>query len=85
MAVTRKPQPANPATVRSLIRKGGSSGAGNGAAEDRKQVVVFIPEKTLEGIDELIDDIKPRISRREWLLAAAEEKLQRDRGRAAGA
>jgi len=41
--------------------------------------VVFIPETLLEEVDALVKAVRPRTSRRSWLVEAIREKVERDR------
>jgi hypothetical protein len=41
-------------------------------------VVVFVPESLLEEVDALVKTVRPRTSRRAWLVEAIREKVERD-------
>ena len=52
---------------------------GSGLAEDTvRQVVLFLPESLLSDIDVLVQKVRPRTSRRAWLVEAIREKVERD-------
>jgi len=86
-AITRKPQ-AQPteeqereAAIQAVINKGLAPSAEQTADDEEKQrqVVVFVPESLLEEVDALVKTVRPRTSRRSWLVEAIREKVERDR------
>lgn len=86
-AITRKPQ-APPteeqereAAIQEVINKGLAPSAEQTADDEEKQrqVVVFVPESLLEEVDALVKTVRPRTSRRAWLVEAIREKVERDR------
>lgn len=85
--ITRKPQPEpteeaqREAAIEAVISKGLTRpGEHPQEAEDKeRQVVLFIPESLLSDIDALVRQVRPRTSRRAWLLEAIREKVERDR------
>ena len=43
-----------------------------------RQVVVFVPESLLDAVYTLVKAVRPRTSRRAWLVEAIREKVERD-------
>jgi len=41
--------------------------------------VVFVPASLLDDVDTLVKAVRPRTSRRAWLVEAIREKVERDR------
>jgi hypothetical protein len=85
MAVTRKPQPATPATderaVQELIRKGGSTAAPAAPQDDQQltSVLLRIPSDMLARIDASVKRRLPvRISRQSWIIEALRDQLAKD-------
>jgi hypothetical protein len=86
-AITRKPQaPATEeqereAAIQAVINKGLAPSAEQTADDEEKQrqVVVFVPESLLEEVDALVKTVRPRTSRRSWLVEAIREKVERDK------
>jgi hydroxylamine reductase (hybrid-cluster protein) len=86
-AITRKPQAPSPehqaheAAIQAVINKGLTTAQEQLAPDEEKQrqVVVFIPESLLEAVDTLVKAVRPRTSRRSWLVEAIREKVERDR------
>jgi len=87
-AITRKPQ-APPteekereAAIQAVINRGLAPSAEQTTDDEEKQrqVVVFVPESLLEEVDALVKTVRPRTSRRAWLVEAIREKVERDRG-----
>jgi hypothetical protein len=86
-AITRKPQSppsenqAREAAIQAVINKGLTTAQEQLAPDEEKQrqVVVFVPASLLEEVDELVKAVRPRTSRRSWLVEAIREKVERDR------
>ena len=86
-AITRKPQTPPPeeqereAAIQAVINRGLAPAADRTADDEEKvrQVVVFIPESLLSEVDALVKTVRPRTSRRAWLVEAIREKVERDR------
>lgn len=86
-AISRKPQAtpseeaAREAAIQAVINKGlDTAEEPKAPGEERtRQVVVFIPETLLEEVDGLVRAVRPRTSRRSWLVEAIREKVERDR------
>ena len=86
-AITRKPQApptedqAREAAIQAVINKGLTTAQEPKApdGEKQRQVVIFIPETLLEEVDALVKAVRPRTSRRSWLVEAIREKVERDR------
>jgi metal-responsive CopG/Arc/MetJ family transcriptional regulator len=86
-AITRKPQApptaehAREAAIQAVIQKGLASHEERQQPEEdlMRQVVVFVPESLLDEVDTLVKAVRPRTSRRAWLVEAIREKVQRDR------
>ena len=84
--VTRKPQApqsdekAQEAAIESVINKGMTRPENHPPeAEDTvRQVVLFLPESLLSDVDALVQQVRPRTSRRAWLVEAIREKVERD-------
>ncbi len=84
--VTRKPQPqqsdeqTREAAIEAVIGKGLTRpGDHPPEAEDPlRQVVLFLPETLLTDVDTLVQAVRPRTSRRAWLVEAIREKVERD-------
>lgn len=87
-AITRKPQAppteeqAREAAIQAVINRGLAPSAEQTTDDEEKQrqVVVFVPESLLEEVDALVKTVRPRTSRRAWLVEAIREKVERDRG-----
>ncbi len=85
--VTRKPQPpqsdkeAKETAIQAVINKGLARPEDHPPeAEDTlRQVVLFLPETLLSAVDALVQAVRPRTSRRAWLVEAIREKVERDR------
>ena len=88
-AITRKPQAprtaeqAREAAIQAVINRGLAPAADRTAEEEAKvrQVVVFVPESLFSEVDALVKTVRPRTSRRSWLVEAIREKVERDRER----
>jgi hypothetical protein len=85
-AITRKPQATKnehqdrEAAIQAVINKGlGVVEEPAAADEEQRQVVIFVPESLLQEIDALVKTVRPRTSRRSWLVEAIREKVERDR------
>jgi len=86
-AITRKPQTPpseeqeREAAIQAVINKGLAPSVEQTADEEEKQrqVVVFVPESLLSEVDALVKTVRPRTSRRAWLVEAIREKVERDR------
>ena len=86
-AITRKPRPPlteeqeREAAIQVVINRGLAPSADQTVADEEKvrQVVVFIPESLLSEVDALVKTVRPRTSRRAWLVEAIREKVERDR------
>ena len=84
--VTRKPQAprsdkeSQEAAIEAVINKGMTRPEDQSPeAEDTvRQVVLFLPESLLSDIDVLVQKVRPRTSRRAWLVEAIREKVERD-------
>ena len=85
-AITRKPQAPTAdeqereAAIQAVINKGLAPAKEQTADDEEKQrqVVVFVPESLLEAVDVLVKTVRPRTSRRAWLVEAIREKVERD-------
>ena len=84
--VTRKPQArpaeeqAREAAIAAVIQKGmGRPAAPPDTADPVRQVVLFLPASLLADVDALVHAVRPRTSRRAWLLEAICEKVERER------
>lgn len=86
-AITRKPHPPSTAehereaAIQAVINRGLAPAADQTAGDEEKQrqVVVFVPESLLAAVDALVKTVRPRTSRRAWLVEAIREKVERDR------
>ena len=86
-AITRKPQSppneqqAREAAIQAVINKGLTTAQEQIVPDEEKprQVVIFIPESLLKEVDALVKAVRPRTSRRSWLVEAIREKVDRDR------
>ena len=69
------------AAIQAVINKGLAPAMEQTADDEEKQrqVVVFVPESLLEEVDALVKTVRPRTSRRAWLVEAIREKVERDR------
>ena len=84
--VTRRPQApqsdeeAQEAVIEAVINKGMTRPEDQSSeAEDTvRQVVLFLPETLLSDVDTLVRKVRPRTSRRAWLVEAIREKVERD-------
>ena len=83
--VTRKPQlppsdaQAREAAIKAVITKGmARPEAPPEAADPVRQVVLFLPASLLADVDALVHAVRPRTSRRAWLLEAIREKVERE-------
>jgi hypothetical protein len=43
-----------------------------------RQVVLFLPASLLADVDALVHAVRPRTSRRAWLMEAIREKVERE-------
>jgi hypothetical protein len=84
--VTRKPQAspseeqAREAAIAAVIRKGMVRPADPpDTADPVRQVVLFLPASLLADVDALVQAVRPRTSRRAWLMEAIREKVERER------
>ena len=85
-SVNRKPQAPTPeaqareAAIQAVINKGLAPAADPSVdGEDKqRQVVVIVPESLLKAVDALVKTVRPRTSRRAWLVEAIREKVERD-------
>ena len=86
-AITRKPhaprtaEQEREAAIQAVINRGLAPAADRTANDEEKvrQVVVFLPESLLSEVDALVKTVRPRTSRRSWLVEAIREKVERDR------
>jgi hypothetical protein len=86
-AITRKPQavpadnPEREAAIQAVINKGLGAVEEPTAADEepQRQVVIFVPASLLQEVDALVKSVRPRTSRRSWLVEAIREKVERDR------
>jgi hypothetical protein len=86
-AITRKPhapmteEQEREAAIQAVIKRGLAPSADQTADDEEKlrQVVVFVPESLLSAVDSLVKTVRPRTSRRSWLVEAIREKVERDR------
>jgi hypothetical protein len=86
-AITRKPHPPltkeqeREAAIQAVINRGLAPSTEQTADDEEKvrQVVVFVPESLLSEVDALVKTVRPRTSRRAWLVEAIREKVERDR------
>jgi hypothetical protein len=83
--VTRKPQPppaddpAQEAAIQAVIQKGMGRPAASSEPDDPvRQVVLFLPASLLAAVDTLVPKVRPRTSRRAWLVEAIREKVERE-------
>ena len=85
-SVNRKPQAPTSeaqdreAAIQAVINKGLAPAADPSVdGEDKqRQVVVIVPESLLKEVDALVKTVRPRTSRRAWLVEAIREKVERD-------
>ena len=84
--VTRKPharpsdEQAREAAIEAVIQKGMvRPEAPPETADPVRQVVLFLPASLLADVDALVHAVRPRTSRRAWLLEAIREKVERER------
>jgi hypothetical protein len=85
-AITRKPHAPSTAehereaAIQAVIQKGlARHEARQPPADPMRQVVVFVPASLLDDVDTLVKAVRPRTSRRAWLVEAIREKVERDR------
>lgn len=86
-AITRKPhapptaEHEREAAIQAVIQKGLASHEVHQPPVDdpMRQVVVFVPASLLDDVDTLVKAVRPRTSRRAWLVEAIREKVERDR------
>jgi hypothetical protein len=86
-AITRKPhapataEHAREAAIQAVIQTGLASHAARQqpAADPLRQVVVFVPASLLDDVDTLVKAVRPRTSRRAWLVEAIRAKVEWDR------
>lgn len=86
-AITPKPhaprtaEQEREAAIQAVINRGLAPAADRTADDEEKvrQVVVFLPESLLSEVDALVKIVRPRTSRRSWLVEAIREKVERDR------
>ena len=86
-AITRKPhaprtaEQEREAAIQAVINRGLAPSADQTVHDEEKvrQVVVFVPESLLSEVDALVKTVRPRTSRRSWLVEAIREKVERDR------
>ncbi len=86
-AITRKPhaprtaEQEHEAAIQAVINRGLAPAADRTADDEEtvRQVVVFLPESLLAEVDALVKTVRPRTSRRSWLVEAIREKVERDR------
>lgn len=84
--ITRKPQPTpseeeeREAAIEAVINKGLTRPDDHPQEAEIKerQVVLFIPESLLSDVDALVKQVRPRTSRRGWLLEAIRDKVERN-------
>ena len=84
--VTRKPRPpqsdeqTREAAIEAVIGKGLTHPGDHPpeAGDTLRQVVLFLPEALLTDVDALVQAMRPRTSRRAWLVEAIREKVERD-------
>jgi hypothetical protein len=74
------------AAIQAVIHKGLASPSDVPAEmEDKeKQVVLFLPSSLLAEVDRLVKTVRPRTSRRAWLVEAIREKVETDKNRLHG-
>jgi hypothetical protein len=85
--VTRKPHhapadaQAREAAIAAVIQKGMARPEDPPpTAEDTlRQVVLFLPASLLADVDVLVQKVRPRTSRRAWLVEAIHEKVEREK------
>jgi hypothetical protein len=86
-AITRKPhaprtaEQEREAAIQAVINRGLAPAVDRTADDEEtvRQVVVFLPESLLSAVDALVKTVRPRTSRRSWLVEAIREKVERDR------
>ncbi len=78
--VTRSDEETQEAAIEAVISKGMTRPEDQSPeAEDTvRQVVLFLPESLLSHVDALVQEVRPRTSRRAWLVEASREKVERD-------
>ena len=83
--ITRKPHPppsdaqAREAAIEAVIAKGlARPEAPPEVADPVRQVVLFLPASLLADVDALVHAVRPRTSRRAWLLEAIREQVERE-------
>lgn len=85
--ITRKPQQptaddhAREAAIAAVIHKGltRADEPPQAAADPVRQVVLFLPASLLADVDIRVRAVRPRTSRRAWLVEAIREKVERER------
>ena len=85
--VTRKPHArpsedqAREAAIEAVIQKGMARPEVHAptAADPVRQVVLFLPASLLAAVDALVHQVRPRTSRRAWLLEAIRQQVERAR------
>ncbi len=84
--ITRKPHPPlsddphREAAIVAVINKGltHAEAPAQEPADPVRQVVLFMPASLLGEVDVLVQQVRPRTSRRAWLVEAIREKVERD-------
>ena len=85
--VTRKPHPqhadeqAREAAIAAVIHKGMARPEDQAppAEDPLRQVVLFLPASLLADVDAFVQQVRPRTSRRAWLVEAIHEKVAREK------
>jgi hypothetical protein len=83
MPLTPKPKAEHEqereAAIEAVINKGLASPADKSAAADQdRQVVLFLPRSLLAEVDRLVKGVRPKTSRRAWLVEAIREKVEQE-------
>jgi len=88
MPLTPKPKAEHDqereAAIEAVINKGLASPADQSAADQDRQVVLFLPSWLLAEVDRLVKGVRPKTSRRAWLVEAIREKVEQETKRIRG-
>ena len=91
MPLTPKPKvehdQAREAAIEAVINKGLVSQVDRSAEADAdkdRQVVLFLPSSLLADVDRLVKVVRPKTSRRAWLVEAIREKVEQEKNRIRG-
>ena len=90
MPLTPKPKAEHDqereAAIEAVINKGLVAPTDQSAEADKdRQVVLFLPSSLLDDVDRLVKVVRPKTSRRAWLVEAIREKVEQEKNRIRGA